>query len=361
MLLFLISIILSMNTNDKFHFENLMFCDKVSLIEYEEKYKETKDLDYLYYKCQHLIDLGKFDETTTLLNRIRDVSKSEEVSSRYLACLLKFEFFNSNFYHCKTIWKQIVDDEARFSDKWLHLEYIRFLYHFASPYVEDVLNDLLKNNPTFLPAILLKTDILASENKNKEALHYFEPYLAREPECMSIEACNSIAASLLALNDPEGAKGWIDKSLKVLEFSDTYILKGLYQEQMNSDINEIISSYKKAVDLDKYNLDAFLNLSSTLKQFKGDEELINLLEGIEITELSQQNIAIGVLASYLLFINKKQANAYLKEVKEIFTEANFIQLREYIDTYKIDIEMQLKSKNEFISILQECILSLKYK
>jgi len=349
-----------MDTEDKFQFENLLFCDQVSLDDYETKYKETRDPDYLYYKCHHLVDLGEYEKTTALLSRIRGHNSDAENSSRYLACLLKLEFFSGNLLHCKTIWKQIVEDDESFSDKWLHMEYIRFLYHFDSPYVEDVLDDLLKNHPTFLPAILLKSDILTGVNRNNEALSYFEPYLARRPECISIEACNSIAGCRLALNDPEGAKKWIDKSFEVLEFSDTYILKGLYLEQMNSDIDEIINAYKKAVNLDRYNLDAFLNLSSTLKQFKGDEELVNFLEGIEITELDQQNIAIGVLASYLLYINKKEAASYLAEIKEIFTEEDLIQLKGFIDTHLRDSEIQLSINDDFISLLQECMLSLKY-
>jgi len=348
-----------MDVNDKFHFENLMFCDEVTLSDYEEHFEKTQDLDYLYYKCQHLIDLDEIEKASDLLERIKEVDSDAENSSRYLACMLKLEFYQGNLFNCKSIWTNVVKDDNFFSDKWLHYEYVVFLYHFESPYLENVLDDLLSKHPDFLPAILMKSDILVGKNSNREALECFRPYLARKPQCISVEACNSIASIHLALNESGAAKSWIDRGLSTVEHSDTYLLEGLYLEQIFSNPDEIINAYRRAFALDNNNLDAFLNLSSSLNQFSGEEELKFLLESIEITELDQRSLSIGVLASYLLFLNKQQAISYLELISDIFPREDVNLLSDFISNYEIESQIQISRSENVNTLMKECLLALR--
>jgi tetratricopeptide (TPR) repeat protein len=210
-----------------------------------------------------------------------------------------------------------------------------FLKLYGGP-VRDKLEVLVKSNPDFRPAQTVLTKMLEIQGKQDQALDALSKKVAANPNSFpdlialaklqiktgrlpsareTLQKANLLHANapdvMLGLEEIDEATGNYDEALSYLKdltqkfpkVSDAWGRLGLLQEKRHS-INEAITAYEKAVELDPHNTIASNNLAWLLATSQNDmERALNLAKKAHLADPSN-----GGLSDTLGWILYKMGN-----------------------------------------------------
>lgn len=170
----------------------------------------------------------------------------------------------------------------------------------------DICRQLIEEDNQFTPAYILGGDVYARLNQIEEALRNYEQACALEPQNKMIKV--KYATLLLENNELQKALPIMNELEKYEKFTHTpaYLeLISTYGIRLisNGEVAEAIAIFKKIVDINPRNPEAWVNLGSTYfnsKQF--DLALENYQEALKIDKsfaLAKSNIGLVYLNKYV--------------------------------------------------------------